>query len=200
MQMIQGQVNAAAVLGAKDGGLWSIGQTVNLVLPPSSTSNPVSALELELIGSLPVPSNEVPISEILAFKQKRQSLFLEFRSAFEHDFIDAYNSENQRDGLLRAQEKLGITLRHLWKEMEAFDVRPRAVSMTGLISGIVAATTTIGSVGVLAPTLQLALGTAGAFIAINQTVKHRPPELSDRVRDYAYVAHVKKHLAEGNLG
>lgn len=195
--MLEAQLTAASELGSEVGGLWTIGQTVDLLVPNGSDANRVSALEIKLAGTLPVPSREVPIERVLEFKRQRKDLYLEFRSAFEHDFLDAYNAEAQASSLARAGERFRILLGHLASEMEAFDAKPSFLSMTGLVSGLAATVGTMGGAATLnpdLPLLHLAAGAAGAFSAIYATDRYRPPQLSDKVKDYAYVGFVEREL------
>lgn len=198
-QLLEGQLMAASELESRVGGLWSIGHTVDLIVPDSRASERVSVLEVNLIGSLPVPSVATPIERVLEFKRRKRDLYEEFISAIEHGFLDAYNSENQASRLGRAEERFRITLRHLWREMEAFGAQPRPVSLKGIVSGIVGAVTGMASTSALVPEeplLQFAVGATGAFVAINRSEEYRPPELSEKVRDYAYVGLVQKYLAD----
>lgn len=61
-------------------GKWSIGNSVNSVLIEGGADPEMSGSLLQLYQSLPVPSPDIPLAEILEFKQKRRAELLALRS------------------------------------------------------------------------------------------------------------------------
>ncbi|MGA8134497.1 MAG: DUF6236 family protein [Pseudomonas gingeri] len=64
-------------------GMWSLGGGENSILVESGFSISDAGVSLKLYNAMPAPAPEVPLAEILQFKQKRRDELLAFRSHIE---------------------------------------------------------------------------------------------------------------------
>lgn len=82
-------------------GLWSIGNSTNSLLIHGGASSEATGTLLQLLNAAPVPSAEVPLAEILEFKQKRRPELLLFRSYFDDLANEIQGSSDSVDMLKR---------------------------------------------------------------------------------------------------
>ena len=83
-------------------GIWSIGNSTNSILVNEGAKATLDGTLLQLYNAIPVPAANVPLNEILEFKQKRHAELLSLRAHFKSlvteiqgsaDSVDALNSK-----------------------------------------------------------------------------------------------------------
>lgn len=70
---------AFRLLDAREPGRWSISRTPEAVEIPTDELEPARGVGIELVEALPIFSREVPLDEVLAYKQKRFDELLALR-------------------------------------------------------------------------------------------------------------------------
>ena len=76
----------------------------SLVLPPNYMSQR-DTICVALVNVLPVPSEEVPVQEILAFKQKRKDELVELHESIDKLYLEVLNSPDERLATSKAVHK-----------------------------------------------------------------------------------------------
>jgi len=82
-------------------GTWSLGNSNNASLIQEGASPVLNGALFQLYNALPVPSLDVPLAEILEFKQKRTEELLVFRSHFEALAEEIQGSGDSVDALTK---------------------------------------------------------------------------------------------------
>lgn len=176
-------------------GLWSLAQLSSA--PYFAESQPVPAIEYQLWNALPVPQADVPLNEILEFKERRRDELVALRIYLD----EMYQSVVSAADVPRARNlqiaKLETALNEVDKTLGESGVAKALSSLRGFIAGeftnIVG--TGFGAAGVapfigMSPLVAGAVGTGIAF-----AVK---PVLSPKVRKQAhsltYVSSIRKEL------
>src|SRR5574341_580100 len=115
------------------------------VYSPDKDSETKTAVGIELFRALPVPSQDVPIAEILEFKRKRWDELLRFRHAMDGLYDKAINSQDVPGAIEYAVDEIGMSLRDIYKAMnEPFPKRFLATVKTELTLNDVATRTLAG--------------------------------------------------------
>lgn len=102
--VLRPQLLALAELNQSQPGVWSLGQSENSVIMSSGAGVEGSGTLLSLLRSLPVPSNEASLAEILEFKQRRRDELLAFRTHLEA-MVKEIESASDSSAALQAQLK-----------------------------------------------------------------------------------------------
>lgn len=88
----------------KEPGVWSIGLGVNSL--SYSGANAGTGTGLELYNSLPIPGDNVPLVEILDFKERRRSELLMFRTHMDSMAAAITSADDSGEALIRALKEL----------------------------------------------------------------------------------------------
>lgn len=81
--VLEAQTNALLDMQNKEPGVWSLNHSENSIIVKGNLPTSDKGVTIQLLNALPIPSAEVPLAEILEFKQKRRSELLAFRLHFE---------------------------------------------------------------------------------------------------------------------
>ncbi len=168
---------------------------------PDKDSETRAAIGIELFQSLPVPSQDVPLTRIVEFKRKRWDELLRFRHAMDRLYDTAVNSQDIPGAVEYAVDEIAVSLRDIDRAMnESFTKRILATvkielslnslaasSLTGALIGSRFDLTWLGAVaGAVASTLRISLDSSLL----------RPKQIPPEFRDYAYIYHAGTEFRE----
>jgi hypothetical protein len=88
----------------KEPGVWSVGSGANSLSYSGSKSG--TGTGLELYNSLPIPGENVPLVEILDFKERRRSELLMFRSHMDSMISAITSADDSGEALIKALKDL----------------------------------------------------------------------------------------------
>ncbi|MDP2868149.1 DUF6236 family protein [Methyloversatilis sp.] len=176
-------------------GLWSIAQLSDA--PYFANSRPVTAIEYQLWNTLPVPQDDVPLSEILEFKARRRDELIALRIYLDELYLSVTSASDLPRAKTSAILKLEVALAEVDRALGESGISKTFSSLRGFIAGEFTniAGTGLGAAGVapfigMSPLIAGAIG-AGIAFAIK-------PVLSPRSRKEAhpltYVSSVRKEL------
>jgi len=183
--------------------IWTVAHSGQKLILPPGIGEPVDNLVVDLLDRLPVPYEDVPIADILAFRDKRRPELLEFRAGINNLARAITNSPDKRQGIISAFEELerallaidrllgenaikralsGLAVFLRTGRSQALDI----LSATGLALGVQQGTAKSILLGAAAGVAGIALNTALSV------VKSPCLQLPQDCRDFAYLYHAKK--------
>jgi hypothetical protein len=98
--MAMTHVQAFMDLDAREPGLWSLAQGENSLLLRDQILEPDAGAFLELTRAIPVPDKDVPLNEVLEFKQRRVDELRRLRTELD-TFITAVNQAEDKEAELQ---------------------------------------------------------------------------------------------------
>lgn len=181
-------------LEANEPGLWAIGQSAVDFLPPPDTTLPNRTVEIELVKALPTPPDDVSLSDVLEFKNRRGSELLALRVTLDELCRQIEDSGDIPRAKVAAVDRLALSLSDLHSAAsESWPARIRSSLKIELNLPEIAAKAAIGlamAVGLGVPGVIGAA--AGAVAAASLKINVRElfaPSLPPHLRDFAYVYH-----------
>jgi len=197
--LLQMQVLALEARNANEPGTWSLAQqSALLASSPEGTVN-TRSIEIELYSAIPVPSKDVPLHDVLEFKQRRNSELLQFRAAMDELYQETIGSADIPRAKLQAQDHLERAVRDLHDVFGESFVRRLLASFkvelnvpniaTHAIAGSVAASSFGFPIGVGA-----AAGAIAASVKFDMAHIRKGANIPERLRDYAYLHHIEREL------
>lgn len=180
-------------LSLKDPGKWALGSTENIL---TANQGPMArqCLTFELVNCIQIPSKEIPLEDILIFKQKRRPELDAFHSYLSEIYLKVISSGDVPRAKTLEIEKFEIALKEINRvSSESFPTRCltgfRIVldrSMIETISMGIAAASIAPSMGL--PMLNTGVFAASATFALRNILSSDPREkqplayLSDAIR------------------
>lgn len=195
---LKSQLKALEINNKNEKGSWTLGQeNIELVLPKSESVLD-RGLEVELYNSLPVPSEEVSLEDILNFKEKRKDELLYFRNLMDNLYIEllkSADSERAINAYIGRLQKGIMELDQVMKESKLSKFKGSVKIQFDLKEAII--NTFLGATGGTAigfPDVGAALGFASSFINITSEMSLKPKEIPSELKDYAYLYYSSKEL------
>jgi Family of unknown function (DUF6236) len=195
---LKSQLKALEINNKNKKGSWTLGQeNIELVLPKGD-SVVDRGVEVELYNSLPVPSEEVSLEDILNFKEKRKDELLYFRSLMDNmylELLDSADSERAINVYIQRLQKGIMELDQVMKESKLSKFKGSVKIQFDLKEALI--NTFIGATGGTAigfPDAGAALGFASSFINITSEMSLKPKEIPSELKDYAYLYYSSKEL------
>lgn len=101
----------------REPGVWSLSQGEKSLFINSSAANLIddSGLSLELIRAIPVPAADVPLNEILEFKERRNAELMIFRAHIDKLVYEIQNSPVRTDAFNRIAKEVDVACADLLK-------------------------------------------------------------------------------------
>lgn len=184
----------------QDNEVWSIAQPTKKILLPKEDSIKARTLQVELYNSIPVPTSNVNLEDILNFKEHRYHELEEFRYLMDKMYISIMDSPDK--DLLKdiAIVKLQNKINELNKVMDESKIK-RFLSTVkveldfsglGTLLGVgvghtinsSAFSTIVGAVG----------GAVISSIKVSSEMSLKPREVPAELKDYAYLYYQNKEL------
>lgn len=185
------QFEAFQQLNAKDPGLWTIGQSANGFYAPPEISALNRGIEVELYEALPTPPDNVALSEVLEFKQRRVAELGALRANLDDLYLEISRAGDIPRAKTAALDRLGQTVADLnsvaneaWPSRVMSSVKVE-LNIPDIVAKASAGLVIALSVGVPGA-VGAAIGAAAASIkiSINEMLA---PRLPNGLRDFAYV-------------
>jgi Family of unknown function (DUF6236) len=190
---------------ASQKGIWDLCQNSSLLLKASREVIEGGGLGIELVNAIPVPDKDVPLNEILEFKQKRNDELTALRAeldklgrtinaagdpAAELKRAVAHIDKSCAD-VLRVSGEWQFPVRLSNQEM-ALDLKPFEVLVGGIAASVLASSTALST------TQAILSGIGGALFAAKSAIKITGDiglqGIKRRMSPFAYVAHVHTKL------
>lgn len=110
-------LNAFFELEAREPGVWSLSQGDKSLFINNSAANLIddSGLVLELFRAIPVPNGDVPLAEILEFKERRKNELMILRSHIDLLVSEIQNSPARTDDFNRIAKEVDTACADLLK-------------------------------------------------------------------------------------
>ena len=101
----------------REPGVWSLSQGEKSLFINNSAANLIddSGLSLELIRAIPVPAADVPLNEILEFKERRNAELMIFRAHIDKLVFEIQNSPARTDEFNRIAKEIDAACADLLK-------------------------------------------------------------------------------------
>ncbi|WP_269745211.1 DUF6236 family protein [Salinimonas chungwhensis] len=180
---------------AEEPGVWtSIGPDYN---SKPEKNELLTSIDFELFNMIPVPHCDVPLNDILEFKQRYSAELDAFRAHFDEVYLKIVSSND----VIRAKSieiyRLNIALKDIDRAMEGVGIRKSIASLRSRIAldfnsiaGI-----SLGGVGVagVLEVSPLIAGLASAGVAISMATRS-PNPLRTTNQPYQYLKSIRKSL------
>lgn len=110
-------MRAFSDLENKEPGVWSLSQGEKSLFINNLAANLIddSGISLELIRAIPVPAADVPLNEILEFKEKRKDELMIFRAHIDQLVLEIQNSPSRTDDFNRIAKEVDAACSDLLK-------------------------------------------------------------------------------------
>lgn len=176
---------------------WTLGQgNLNLLLPKDEVERK-NTLILDLYNSLPIPATDVPLDDIINFKEKRRDELMEFRNSMDKIYLSIINSGDidiSKSVAIKDLEKKIIAINKVMNESEIkkllgsvkvnIDINSLIMGGAGYIIG-----KETGNSIMLA-----SLGLAASSIKLRIDKQLIPKHIPDNLSDFAYLYYSQKEL------
>lgn len=170
---------------------WSIGQTVSRLYEADNLAERSSVISIALQEALPVLDSNVPIHDVLAFRERRSSEFRAFRAALDDMYQSILKHEDQHMAILRSKEKIQRSVNDISKAMQDIGSVQVRASWNTLWRVPVEALKVYAALTAVFPLIPTELALVGAAteaaIKMNTLNAPQPVNLPDHVKDFAYV-------------
>lgn len=185
-----------------DPGNWSIQRIgEELISEPSFTQNK-KVIEFDLYNSIPLPSSDVPLNDILEFKVKHKVELLAFRVLMDEMYLSIINSPDQLTAKSAELLRLSMAILDLHKSMESASIKRSLLScrivlndfsdmwdvLTRGYGAYELINTTVGS------ELAAVLGAANAIFKISAKDAPLSKNLPVALKDYAYLSKIEREF------
>jgi len=110
-------MTAFSDLENREPGVWSLSQGEKSLFINNSAANLIdeSGISLELIRAIPVPAADVPLNEILEFKEKRKDELMMFRAHIDQLVLEIQKSPVRSDAFNRIAKEVDAACADLLK-------------------------------------------------------------------------------------
>lgn len=194
MQAIAFEQNSKA-----EPGRWAVAQTNQALFVPEQYSKELKTIEVELYNSLPVPSEQVTIPEILEFKDRRRDELLAFRIAMDNIYLGVVQSNDIPRSKIVAIQTLESALVDLnrvadesWTSKLLSSLRVE-VNVPNLVSNAILGSLAASQFG-FSPAAGAAVGAATAALKFDMGVSRGYQGLTPEQRDFAYIFQIGREL------
>lgn len=170
-------------------GCWSLAQLSNNPLFVNSLQK--QCLEFELYNCLPVPECDVPLYDILQFKEKRKDELMELREYLDELYLSIIGSEDPNRALNVALDKTEKALNNIDRTLNESGINKITESLKGILSDNIDLNIAISSY--FAGGHKIALG-AGAFYLCRKLLSAPNFSTNDVQQPINYIKSIKTHL------
>jgi|SRR5690625_48784 len=197
---LKAQLQALEINNQKDKGRWTLGQeNIDLVLPKNNFIKS-DGIEIDLYRSLPIPTTETSLEDILKFKDKRKDELLEFRYLMDTFYLEIIKSGDSERAMIASVDRIQKKISDIDRVMnESMFSRIKGNLKVNIDLKEVTKNTLLGITGGLHfdyPTSGALLGFAASFINIKAELMLKPKKLPIELQDYAYLyyANDEEHI------
>jgi len=193
------QLEALKKNNEKEKGSWSLAQPNSKLVLDKVSSHQTRNLEVELYRSLPIPSAEVSLDDILSFKEIRKDELLEFRSLMDGLYLEVIASGDPDRAKMKSIEQIQRKIVELNRVMDEANIKSLLGNLKVEIDVSKMFEKTLQGAGLGAlfhfPVgVGAALGFASSFIQVKTELSLKPKEIPEGLKDYAYLYYTNKEL------
>ena len=183
-------------------GNWSIQRIgEELISEPSFTQNK-KIIEFDLYNSIPLPSLDVPLNDVLEFKEKHKAELLAFRVLMDEMYLSIINSPDQLTAKSAALLRLSMAISDLHKSMESASINRSLLSYRIVLNDFSDVWDTLtrgyGAYELMKITvgdeLAAILGAANAIFKISAKDAPLSKNLPTALKDYAYLSKIEREF------
>lgn len=183
-------------------GMWSIERIGEDLIPVQGVTIQSKAIEFELYNCLPIPHREVPLNDILEFKEKYHSELLTFRCLMDEAYLSIINSPDAELAKRVAITRLSMAISDLHKAMQSKSMARSLLSYKVVLNDFSDMWDTVtrgyGAYELLSGALgnELAglVGSVNAIFKISAKQQPMSQGLTKELKDYAYLAKIEQEL------
>lgn len=181
---------------------WSLAQPNKELVLSKEVSEQTSTVEVHLYDSLPVPSPDTSLDDILHFKERREDELLEFRALMDGFYLELIKHGDSERAMELYIGNIQRKIIDIDKVMnESMMSRLRASTKIRFDLGDVIKNTIFGGIGGAtifnspsAIGVGATLGLATSCIKITTEKSLKPKGIPHELRDYAYLYYAEKEL------
>jgi hypothetical protein len=129
---LQTQQRAYEANEKNEKGCWDLAQLSTTPYYVNSVQK--QCLEFELFNCLPVPEHDVPLNDILEFKEKRRDELLELRVYLDELYQSIITSEDPSKAINTALTKIELSLNDIDRTLTESAIKKITKSLKGIIS------------------------------------------------------------------
>ncbi|ABZ78497.1 hypothetical protein Shal_3957 [Shewanella halifaxensis HAW-EB4] len=177
---------------------WCLASSFKLLEKQAIASKKDEAISVHLLDAMNVFTPEVPLSEILEFKEKRSDELLEFRDSMDDlksaILLSADSDEMLRRKIRKIERDIGDVNR-LVKESRQPSVKRCATEVLTFTGGVEWVSTSLTSMGLLEGFEMFTKGVGlagGIYLSLNKL--NSSIKLPCHLRQYAYIAHSQTEI------
>ena len=111
----RGFIQAFEDMNVREPGLWAMSHGERSMILADQNTKKFNGAQVELLHAVPVPNKDVPLAEILEFKQKRGSELVAFRSEIDSLTAHLETSRDQEAELVAAVNRVDASCHDLLK-------------------------------------------------------------------------------------
>lgn len=196
------QLASLVHLNKSDDCEWSLFQTQPEVYIPKEASIVRATTEFSLFNLLPIPASNVPLDDVLRFREKRQPELLALRDVIDSFTARICSAENSFKEAEKVKSTLERELENYSKVVQELDQNVVFKSITKVatddfvaLSGLLGALSTMFTGIPASIPSMLTLG-AGVAASVKLAIKETPTcnKLPDSLKNYAYLLSAQKEL------
>lgn len=179
-------------------GAWSIGGGENSILTLGGYTTAQDGILLSLYGAIPIPSEEVPLPEILQFRQKHRDELLSFRTHLDSLAQEISSSNDTQAELTRKLSELDRACSDLTKVCQEWQYPVylgdlKASLNFSLVKALASAATSWAALGKMelgltSQVIASTLATVGSQFEIKKDIKFRSIKRDSSPFKYVYEA------------
>lgn len=193
---LQSQVKALHLNNRMEPGRWSLAQPRHELVLDRDSSDINRTIAVELYQSLPAPTKDVPLADILEFKERRKDELGEFRGLIDSLYSEIIISGDQEMAKVAKLDELARKANDIDRLLEESLIQKIKQSLkiqfdyNSLVAGTGAAV--LGSLsgnpeaGIIAGIM--------SSIRVNSEMSLIPKGLPDELKDYAYLYYSQKEF------
>jgi hypothetical protein len=193
--MLEAQAAALAERNSKEPGAWSLAQQSRVLVSSPTGSVDARSIEVELYSSLPVPSQDVSLEEILEFKSRRDAELAQFRAAMDALYQETARAADIPRAKLQAQDQLQKAIQDLNNAFgESFSRRLLASLKVELNVPNIAAGAAASVAFGFPIEMGAAVGAVAGAVKFDMAHIRKGANIPASLRDYAYLHHIEREL------
>jgi hypothetical protein len=181
-------------------GVWDICQNTSALLSAVAKETDADGVGFELISAIPVPDKDVPLNEILEFKQRRTDEFLRLRAEVDGLGSKLIAAGTNIDSALTEIDKACADVLRISSEWQfpvrladlkmALDLKPFKVLAGGVAASLAASVKGLSATQIALAGIGGAAGAAESAFKITSGIGLQ--SIKRRKSPFAYVAHIHK--------
>lgn len=179
----------------KEPGVWSLAQSSSTPYFTECTNK--SVIEFELYDSLPVPQQDVPLNEILEFKEKRKDELMSFRVYLDEVYQSVTKAGYIPSAKSAAITKLQLAIADIDKILNESLIRKTINSLRATFesdfSGIIGTGLAAGAIPNFLPFPPLIAGLTASGIYLGVKTLMAPKACSDN-KPFNYIQSIKREI------